>query len=196
MNSVSRELHFTRGSSAFADTAYAPDGADHIVDGTSMIAQFVSAEIPAQTILAQAIGIHVRAFEAAASNQLFLTWKLYATNVAGDSVLGTLVALTRTSASEIAAASHQGRSDVRTSTEFVAAANFRLVLEIGVGGLPINSATDTHNATMEFGETYTGAQDLIQNADTGQGPSMLVFSADVSLAAAAANNPVGRSSGV
>src|SRR3972149_1969335 len=71
VNTVSRPLNFTRGNTALTTLAYNPDAADHLVDGNSMIAQFVSQILPPQTIAAQQIVWGARMLEAAASNNLF-----------------------------------------------------------------------------------------------------------------------------
>jgi hypothetical protein len=180
VNTVSRPLNFIRGSSALTTLAYNPDGADHLVDGNSMVAQFVSAVLPPQTVNAQQIGWGARMLEAAASNNLFPLLRLYGCNEAGSSNLGTLLAGTR-QATELATAI-TGAAYIQTSTGQTFNESWRLVAEWGVGGLPVNTATDTHNASIAFGETFaSGAMNLAQNADTTAFPPMIVFSENLLL---------------
>jgi hypothetical protein len=173
-------LLFTRSDSAKTSLAYNPDGADHIVDGNSMIAQFVSQILPPQTIAAQQIGWGAEMLEVAASNNLFPMLRLYGCNVAGSSNLGTILAGTR-QATELGT-SLTGEAYVQAGSAVTFNEPWRLVAEWGVGGLPVNTATDTHNASISFDTNFaTGAMTLIQDQDTGNGPSVIVFSGDIIL---------------
>lgn len=168
-----RPLNLINGGTALADSTYSPDGADHLVDNDAMNVQFVSRLLPAQTIPAQTIKIGVRGLEAAASNNLFLTWKVFCVD-ASNTVLATLVAIKR-DGTELGTA-QEGRVDTQTSTLATLTVPFRIVLEVGVGGLPVNTATDTHNATLRFGES---AQEFVQDADTTDANPYLEFTRDL-----------------
>ena len=178
INTVSRPLQFTRVDSTKTSLAYNPDAADHLVDGNSMIAQFVSQILPPQTIAAQQIGWGAEMLEVAASNNLFPLLRLYGCNVAGTSNLGTMLAGTR-QATELAT-SLTGAGFVQAGSAVTFNEPWRLVAEWGVGGLPVNTATDTHNASISFDTTFpTAAMTLIQQGDTGNGPSVIIFSNDI-----------------
>ena len=178
VNAVSRPLNFTRGASTKTSLAYNPDAADHLVDGNSMIAQFVSQILPPQTVPAQQIGYGAEMLEVAASNNLFSILRLYGCNVAGSSNLGTLLAGTRHNVELTTSLLGSCRVDPGSAVTFNEP--WRLVAEWGVGGLPVNTATDTHNASISFDESFaTGAMLLMQDADSSNGPSIIVFSTDL-----------------
>ena len=178
VNTVSRPLNFTRGNTALTTLAYNPDAADHLVDGNSMIAQFVSQILPPQTIAAQQIVWGARMLEAAASNNLFPLLRLYGCDVAGTSNLGTMLAGTR-QATELATAI-TGACYAQAGSAVTFNEPWRLVAEWGVGGLPVNTATDTHNASIAFGDPLaSGAQNLPQNADTTACTPVIIFSDDI-----------------
>lgn len=152
INALRLPLNSVKGASTIATTTYAPDVADHLVAGRAHVAQFVSDVLPAQIIPAQTVRIQVRVAEAVATNNLFLNWKIYAVSVDGSTVLGTLLAV-KADATEVGTAL-TNRMDSATTTLFTASDNFRLVLEIGLGGTPTASAgVDGHNGSMSFGES-------------------------------------------
>jgi hypothetical protein len=178
INTVSRPLNFTRGDTALTTLAYDPDAADHLVDGNSMIAQFVSQILPPQSIPAQQILWGARMLEAAASNNLFPMLRLYGCNAAGDTNLGTILAGTR-QATELGT-SITGACYAQAGSAVTFNEPWRLVAEWGVGGLPVNSATDTHNASIAFGDPLaTGAGNLPQQGDTTACPALILFSEDI-----------------
>jgi hypothetical protein len=173
VNTVSRPLNFTRGDTALTTLAYNPDAADHLVAGTSMIAQFVSQILPPQNVPAQQIAFGARMLEVAAGNNLTLRWKIYGVNVAGSSVLGTILAITAGATELATAITGVGRIAVGSSVTFNEP--WRLVVEIGVGGTP--TTPGTHNASVAFGDPLaTGALTLAQDADTGACPAQVIFS--------------------
>lgn len=175
INNVSRPMNLVNGGSALTTLAYNPDAADHLVDLATMVAQFVSVILPPQTIPAQVIVVGARTLEAASSNNLYEAWKLYAVNVAGDTVLGTLVAKFKSATSEMGT-SLTGYLEGRTGSALTLNEPFRLVLEVGADGLPTNSATDTHNCSWVFGEAFAaGALNLPQSDDTTACPAILMF---------------------
>lgn len=173
----SRIMNLVRGSTALTTLAYNPDAADHLVDNDSLVCQFVSVVLPPQVIAAQTIFLNLLALEVAASNNLQLSWGLRAFNVAGTSALATLLSVARNGV-EVGTAL-TGASSSRTSTLATLAEQFRLCLEIGLGGLPVNTATDTHNGSIQFGEAPASATvpTFPQHADTTTGgPPFLLFS--------------------
>ena len=178
VNSVSRPLNFTRGDTALTTLAYNVDGADHLVDGNTMVAQFVSQILPAQAIAAQQIMWGARMLEAVATNNLFPMLRLYCVNGAGTSNLGNILVGTR-QATELAT-SLTGAAYVQAGSAVTLTEGWRLVAEWGGGGLPTNTATDTHNMSIAFGDPLaTGAASLVQNGDTGACPAMIMFSNDL-----------------
>jgi hypothetical protein len=175
INTVSRPMNLVNGGSALTSLAYAPDGADHLVDGSAMCAQFVSDILPPQTIAAQVVALGARTLEAASSNNLNEAWKLYAVSVDGTTALGDIVAYFKSAIGEMAT-SLTGYMEGKTSSALTLNEPFRLVLEVGASGLPTNSVTDTHNHTWVFGEAFAaGAQNLAQSDDTTACPATLLF---------------------
>lgn len=179
-----RVMNLTRGTSALTTLAYNPDGADHLVDADSLVCQFVSQTFPPQAIAAQLIFLNVLALEAAASNNLQLSWGLRAFNTAGSTELAVLLTVGRNGV-EVGTAL-TGASSSRTSTLATLTEDFRLVLEVGLGGLPVNTATDTHNGSIQFGEAPASGTvpTFPQHGDTTTGgPPFLLFSNDLQLTA-------------
>ena len=176
VNTVSRPLNFTRGNTALTTLAYNPDGADHLVAGTSMIAQFVSQILPPQTVAAQQVALGLRMLEVAAGNNLTLRWKVYGCNVSGSSNLGNILAID-SGASELGTAiSGITRAALTTARTFNEP--WRLVVEIGVGGTP--TTPGTHNASAAFGDPMaTGTFQMPQDADTTACTPLVVFSNDI-----------------
>lgn len=177
VNVARRPLNAVNGGSVMNTLAFAPDAADHLVAGNAHFVQFVSDVLPAQTIAAQTIKLQVRAAEDNAGNNLFLAWKLYAVSEDGQTALGNLVSL-RTDGTEVATAL-TNRADSVTSTQFVADKNFRLVLEMGLNGTPVNTTgTQGHNGSLSFGEN--AATDLPEDdAATGALNPWLQFSRNI-----------------
>jgi len=176
VNALSRPLQFTRQNTALTTLAYNPDGADHLVAGTSMIAQFVSQLLPPQTVAAQQVCLGLRMLEVAAGNNLTLRWKIYGCNAAGSSNLGNILAITA-GATELGT-SITGVSRAAATTAQTFNEPWRLVIEIGVGGTP--TTPGTHNASAAFGDPMaTGALNLPQDGDTTACTPVLMFSNDI-----------------
>lgn len=151
INTDRRPLNAVNGGSAIATTTFAPDAADHLVAGRAHFVQFVSDVLPPQTIAAQTVKLQVRIAEAHANNNLLLNWKVYAVSEDGSTVLGALLAI-RADATE-PPITLINRSDAATTTAFSATVNFRLVVEIGLGGTPTaTTGVQGHNGSMSFGE--------------------------------------------
>lgn len=151
INVVRFPLNAVNGGSAIATTTFTPDAADHLVAGRAHVAQFVSDVLPPQAIAAQVVKLQLRASEANAGNNLFVNWKIYAVTEDGQTELGTLLAV-RADGTEVGTAL-TNRADSATTTAFSATQNFRLVLELGLGGTPANTTgVQGHNGSMSFGE--------------------------------------------
>lgn len=165
-----------RSNTALTSIAYAPDAADHLVDGSAMCMQYVSDILPPQVIPAQQILFGARCLEAVATNNLFPAWKLYAVTADGATPLGDIVPYFKSALAEMAT-SLTGYCEVRAGSALTLNAPFRLVLEIGASGLPTNTATDTHNHTYAVGDPMaTGAGNCIQQADNTAAAPELTFS--------------------
>jgi hypothetical protein len=176
VNTVSRPLQFTRQNTALTTLAYNPDAADHLVAGTSMIAQFVSQILPPQTIAAQQVALGLRMLEVATGNNLTLRWKVYGCNVSGSSNLGDILAID-SGASELST-SISGITRAALTTARTFNEPWRLVVEIGVGGTP--TTPGTHNASAAFGDPMaTGTFQMPQDADTTACTPLLIFSNDI-----------------
>ena len=176
VNTVSRPLQFTRQNTALTTLAYNPDAADHLVAGTSMIAQFVSQILPPQTIAAQQVALGLRMLEVAAGNNLTLRWKVYGCNVSGSSNLGDILAID-SGASELST-SISGITRAALTTARTFNEPWRLVVEIGVGGTP--TTPGTHNASAAFGDPMaTGTFQMPQDADGTACTPLLIFSNDI-----------------
>lgn len=181
VNSINRPLNFTRADTALATVAYSPDAVDHLADLATMHTQFVSQLLPPQTIAAQQITFGARCLEAASSNNLFPAWKLYGCNASGSSNLGNLVAWFKSATAEMST-SITGYCETRVGSAVTFTEPWRLVFEVGADGLPVNTATDTHNHSWAFGDPMaTGSQNLPQQADTTACTPCLIFSNDIDI---------------
>lgn len=177
INVTRRPLNSINGGSVISTLNYAPDVADHLVSGISHLIQFVSDILPPQVIISQIIKLQLRALEANANNNLVINWKLYSVSEDGGTVLGNLVSL-RADGLE-AGTVLTNRGDSVSSVLFTATTNFRLVLEIGLGGLPIaTSGVQGHNGSLSFGEN--GISDLPEDdVATGALNPWLQFSQNI-----------------
>jgi hypothetical protein len=177
INTVTRPLNFVRGGSAFASLAYAPDGADHLADVSTLIAYYVSQILPPQTIAAQQIGFGGRWLESNALNNQFPMWQVSGFSVDGTSNLGIIRAATKGNVEFSTALT--GGGEIALSTARTFNVPWRLVLEVGADGLPTTGG-GRHNFTFEEGDPFaTGNIQLIQSGDTGQAPPLLIFSNDI-----------------
>ena len=105
-----------------------------------------------QIIPAQQVKLQVRCRELATSDNLFLSWKIYAVSDDGQTVLGTLVAV-KADGTEPPGATLTNRGDSATTVAFTSTRSFRLVVEVGLGGTPtLAAAVDGHNGELSFGE--------------------------------------------
>lgn len=139
-------------ASALTSTAYTPDAADHTVDQDACHRQYVSEALAAQTITGN-IKAQLQCFEGNAGNNLFLTLKVLVCTNSGGSTVGTALAITRDTTTELTTTTATNRNFPSTAlTSTGVSAGDRLVIEIGVGGLPVAAGgTQGHNATLRWG---------------------------------------------
>jgi hypothetical protein len=162
VNTLRRPMSPTPAVTAFSTTTYTPDTLDHLVNQDAHVCQFVSEPLAAQSIPAQTLQIVIRVAEAHASNNLFLTWKVYLVDSAGT--VGSTILAIRRDGSEMPT-SLTNRQDTATSAAVTAVDGDRIVLEVGFGGTPSASGgVQGHNGSMRFGDA--SATDLVA-ADTG-----------------------------
>jgi len=177
INTVQRPLNFTNGGTASTILTYSPDAVDHLTDVATMIAAFVSQVLPPQTVSAQNVGFGGRFHESNSLNNLYLAWKLYGVNVAGDTNLGTLKAINKWVGTEFQTSS-TGKAEIATISAVTFNVPWRLVLEVGADGLPTTGG-GRHNFNIYAGETFSASVMLIQDGDTSVVPMTLVFSKDL-----------------
>lgn len=180
INTDRRPLNFVNGGSTIATLTFTPDAADHLVAGRAHFVQFVSDVLPPQTIAAQTVKLQVRVAEANAGNNLFLNWMIKAVSEDGQTVLGTLLEV-KADALE-AGTALANRLDTATTMAFsTTTQNFRLVLELGLGGTPVNTTgVQGHNGSMSFGES--AATDLPEDdASTAALNPWLQFTQNIKL---------------
>jgi hypothetical protein len=147
-------LTTTAGTSTLADIAYDPDSTDHLTDEDSLFVQFVSAPIDAITLTAQTVTWQFQCAESGIANNLFLAVKVFTVSRTGT-VKNTVLAIKR-DATEATSVSVNvtNRNDTATSTEVTVASGDRLVIEVGLGGLPTTGGS--HNGVLRIGENAIG----------------------------------------
>lgn len=151
INPLRRKLNSVKGTSPITTVTYSPDAADHMVFARAHICQFVSDILEPQTIAAQQVKLQVRAREIATSDNLFVTWKIYAVSDDGQTIVGTLLPV-KADATE-AGQTMNNRADSATTTAFTTARSFRLVVEMGLSGTPTPAGgIDGHNGELSVGE--------------------------------------------
>jgi hypothetical protein len=122
--------------------------------------QYISEPIAAQTITAQTVEFQIRAAEFHALNNLYTTISIRVVSNDGSSVTGTILALTR-DATEVTTVLTNRRFTATTS-QVIANANDRIVIEIGMGGDP--GPNKDHGSTMSIGDN--NATDLPEDDTT------------------------------
>jgi len=162
-------------------------GGDHIADYDSLHRIYVSAPLAAQTILSTTtIKGQFQALESNAGNNLSLAVKVYIANGTTGALESSLLALTRLGS--------EAYTSIRNLTLPATALNGsggnvtvtdgqRLVLEIGVGGLPVaTTGTQNHRASLRWGETAASGDLPINESEVGTGYRPWVeFSNDITL---------------
>lgn len=168
INAVVRGLEWPDpDTSALTTTAYAPDGADHLVDGAALFRQYVSDPLAAQT-LSGSVTAQVQALEAHANNNLFLTLKILVCAFDGSATHATLLAITRATSLEIAATITNRTFPSTALTPYDCVGGDRLVIELGAAGLP-TAATGVqgHNFSLRMGGAATSGDLPVDETQTG-----------------------------
>ncbi len=169
VNAQTRALLTVADSSALANTAYTPDGADDLTDKDALHRQYVSAALAAQTIGVQGITAQFQCFEANAANNLFLTFVIKVISNDGTTVQATILAITRDTSTELTTTTATNRNfpSVNTSS-FACAAGDRILVEVGVGGLcAAAGGTQGHNATIRWGCSASSGDLPADDTETG-----------------------------
>jgi len=189
-NGVTRKLLRTPDASALATTAYTPDAADHLVNQDAMHRQYVSDKLDAQALSGN-VKAQLQCIEANAGNNLFLTFVVKVISEDGTTERATLLAITRDTTTEIDNSPLTNRNFPSTAlTNYTCIAGDRLLIEVGVGGLPTAAGgTQGHNGSIRWG-CDASSGDLLEN-DTETGTTYrgwLEFSNTFTFQAAADEN--------
>lgn len=177
---VNRRLDTTPDAVSNAILSVAYDASLHAVDQNALIVAAVSGPLVAQTIAAQTIKFAIQASETRASNNLFLTWKVYLVTNSGAVVPGGTILDVRRDGLEINVSTLQNRTDSATTTSVSASLGNRIVIELGIGGLPA-AVNGGHNGSIQIGEADT--VDLPENdTSTGGARSWIEFANTLSFA--------------
>jgi hypothetical protein len=146
---IRRATVTTKISSAFSTISL--DGNSDSNDTDYCYVQWVSAPIAAQTISAQTVDWVVSLFEENARANQYLAICIRVVSGDGNTVRGTVVALTRDN-TELAT-SQSSRYHSATSSSVSASAGDRIVIEIGTGGNPeVGAGGDSHDADVRIGD--------------------------------------------
>jgi len=152
-----------------------------------LFGQWVSNVLPAQTVAAQTIVCVVRCREAFPNNNLFLAVGVRAVSENGSSVLATLLAVTRDNTEATTSGTLQSRSLSASISDTVISQNFRLVIEIGLGGTNI-AISGNHDGSVRIGDA--AANDL-DNSDADTGDDNPWIEINIALAATGASHLLG-----
>lgn len=161
-NNARRPMRATPQLSTVSGGLYAPDAADHLVDGDSLVFHFVTDEqLAAQTISAQSLKWQFQMQESNANNNLFMAIKVYLVSADGSTIGDTILAIRR-DGNELPTA-FANRGDSATSASANANAGDRIVVEIGFGGTPTaTTGVQGHNGNVRIGEDASSG-DLPEN---------------------------------
>lgn len=162
-----RKLLTTADSSTLTTTAYTPDAADDLTDKDSCHRQYVSDILGAQTISGNITG-QFQATETFANDNLFLSMKVLVCSQDGTTTRATLLAITRSSASEIGTSLANRTFPSTALSSYACAEGDRIVIEIGVGG-SISSGTGGtigHNGSLRFGCSASSGDLPVDNTTT------------------------------
>lgn len=125
------------------------DAADHIADQDALVCQFVSDELSAQTVLnTGTVTLVIRGSEQRATNNLFLTWKVYKLTT-GGAASTSLVPIRRDNTEFTNTL--LSRTDAVAPVQVTFSAGERICVELGLGGLPqTGTSIDGHNGSLRF----------------------------------------------
>lgn len=160
-NSDRRRMDTRKMGTAMVTITYTPDAVDHITDADALFVQYISRPLIAQSIPSQTLNIAVYASEANAGNNCVITWKVFLCDATG-AVGSTILAIQRDGLELGTSAS--SRADTGTSTGVTSAPGDRIVLELGIGGVPVaTSQVQGHNGAISTGDSsasdYTAGTD-------------------------------------
>ena len=125
---------------SFTDT----DGTDKDI----LFRQYVSDPIAAQTISAQALKFQMRCLENSIDNNMYLALGIRVVSGDGGTVRGTILAVTRDDVESVIAL--YNRQFTATSTQVIAQDGDRIVIEVGMGGEPIEGSD--HDSSISIGD--------------------------------------------
>jgi hypothetical protein len=147
--------HDSKQSTAMATVA---DNVNIKTNEDHLYRQWISGPITAQTLSAQTLKLQIRAAESNAAADLYASISVRVVSNDGNTVRGTILTLVRDSTEFASTLTNRGYS--ATTTQVVASANDRIVIEIGQGGDPTGGGN--HNdGTLRIGDT--AASDLPEN---------------------------------
>ena len=135
----------TKISSAMTTVSFTDDDE---TDKDILFRQYVSDPIATQTIQAQTIGFSIRAQRGTYGTSQVTSWRVYVVSNDGSSETGTIIVHRRDGT--LLTTSLNSKYDSATSTEVIANANDRIVIEIGTGGDP--SAARDHDSNISIGD--------------------------------------------
>lgn len=158
-------------ASALTTSAYAPDGADHLVAGDAHHIQFVADQMPAGVVFTNGdvIKTCIQGLEANAGNNLRL--QLFVAVVSADGatvrrilrskIVGGIAEFGTTLLSSFLSTTQDGAT-------YTSAAGDRLLVEVSVSGTP-SAATQVqgHNASLRWGGNGAGGDLLENNTQSG-----------------------------
>lgn len=144
------------------------EGVDHLVDADVLVGQWITPYLAAQTLAAQTVTLTVQASTPDANNHLHLTWRLYVLRPIGST--GPVLVPIRRDDLEVPTV-RTARTDSVAIPETVLLGGDRLVLELGLGGLPTDAAgVQSHSCRLYVGDD--GTTDLAAaDGDTTVGPN-------------------------
>ena len=162
------KLLTTADSSTLTTTAYAPDAADHLTNNDSCHRQYVSGPLAAQTISGNITG-QFQCLEQFNNCNLFLSMKVLVCSNDGSSTVATLLAITRSTASEAGTTLANRTFPSTALSSYACAKGDRLVVEIGLGGNITSGTAGTigHNGSLRFGCNASSGDLPVNNTQTG-----------------------------
>lgn len=167
-NNVRRPMSTAKSDTALLAISYSPDAVDHIANEDALFGQFISEPLAAQTIAAQVVKLQMQCSEIIAQNNLFMTWKLFLCNNDGSTIKETLLAIRR-DGTEVAT-SATNRSDSANTSAADCEDGDRIVLEIGLGGLPTAAGgVEGHNGNIRTGDVIALPDLPEDDTQTGAG---------------------------
>lgn len=180
-NTLRRKLlRATPDSSTLTTTAYAPDGADHLVAGAAHHRQYVSDALAAQNI-SGTWKLQIQALEANAGNNQALNILIFVCDSAGTTIKETLVAQVADASEFNTALRNITMSGTITAADIEA--NDRIVVQVGCSGTPTGAGgVQGHNASLRWG-CNASSGDLPENeTETGTTyRAWIEFSDDITL---------------